>query len=349
LVNIQSTTTGAFGSVIQTSNEFGQNQERLRQRIQDAIDQVWLPLRRIEPADGQSAQSLLADMTPDVLIYLAKNDPNFLFQLSPDVWAAFPADTTHTVLAYLASQTEVGEAGKSALRQLVDQEIIPQLDALDVVANITVGGGQVLPGEESALAVAEPSTETTAPSSLLLKLSREVWAVVGQGELNQDAVNALSGVAFEIPETPPPLPASWQMDHFSDASDIVEMRTLTRTLAAVFNNFYTSGHIVGALEFTLKGQPLKLTAFNEVGTDPGSLFVAFGDLTNATETYAAGRFMDLFRNTTGIYEVDFNRAYVPYCYYNPTYECPLPPPENRLKIPIRAGERMKKSEVGSSK
>ena len=106
---------------------------------------------------------------------------------------------------------------------------------------------------------------------------------------------------------------------------------------------------VGTLEFTLKGQPLKLTAFNELGTDPGSLFVAFGDLTNATETYPAGRFMDLARNTTGIYEVDFNRAYIPYCYYNPTYECPLPPPENRLKIPVRAGERMKQADAGSSK
>jgi uncharacterized protein (DUF1684 family) len=60
--------------------------------------------------------------------------------------------------------------------------------------------------------------------------------------------------------------------------------------------------------------------------------------------------MDLVRNGTGIYEVDFNRAYIPYCYYNPTYECPYPPPENRLKIPIRAGEKMKstKSEVRST-
>ena len=99
---------------------------------------------------------------------------------------------------------------------------------------------------------------------------------------------------------------------------------------------------IGSLEFTLKGQPLKLTAFNEVGTDPGSLFVAFSDLTNGTETYEAGRFMDLERNTTGIYEVDFNRAYIPYCYYNPTYECPYPPKENRLQIPVRAGERIKK-------
>jgi uncharacterized protein len=105
---------------------------------------------------------------------------------------------------------------------------------------------------------------------------------------------------------------------------------------------------VGSLEFTLKGQPMKLLAFNEVGTDPGSLFVAFSDLTNGSETYAAGRFMDLARNKTGIYEVDFNRAYIPYCYYNPTYECPLPPPENRLKIPIRAGEKMK-LEVKSEK
>ena len=105
---------------------------------------------------------------------------------------------------------------------------------------------------------------------------------------------------------------------------------------------------VGSLEFTLKGQPMKLLAFNELGTDPASLFVAFSDLTSGTETYAAGRFMDLVRNATGIYEVDFNRAYIPYCYYNPTYECPYPPRENRLQIPIRAGEKMK-SEVGSTK
>jgi uncharacterized protein (DUF1684 family) len=98
----------------------------------------------------------------------------------------------------------------------------------------------------------------------------------------------------------------------------------------------------GSLEFSLKGQPLKLTAFLEVGADPSHLFLPFSDLTSGTETYAAGRFMDLNRNGTGIYEMDFNRAYIPYCYYNPTYECPYPPRENRLDIPIRAGERMKK-------
>ena len=98
---------------------------------------------------------------------------------------------------------------------------------------------------------------------------------------------------------------------------------------------------VGTLAFTLKAQEMSLLAFNDLSGDPTSLFIAFSDLTSGVETYGGGRFMDLARSPTGIYEVDFNRAYVPYCYYNPTYECPLPPAENRLKIPVRAGEKMK--------
>ncbi len=98
----------------------------------------------------------------------------------------------------------------------------------------------------------------------------------------------------------------------------------------------------GTLAFTLKGQPLTLTAFVDL-TDPdlNHLTVMFSDMTSGTETYAAGRYIDLDRNATGIYELDFNRAYNPYCYYNASYECPYPPPENRLKIPVRAGERLK--------
>ena len=84
---------------------------------------------------------------------------------------------------------------------------------------------------------------------------------------------------------------------------------------------------VGSLEFTLKGQPLKLTVFVEVAA-PDHLFVAFSDLTSGAETYPAGRYVDIGRNSTGIYEIDFNRAYNPYCYYNPTWECPYPPAEN---------------------
>ncbi len=108
---------------------------------------------------------------------------------------------------------------------------------------------------------------------------------------------------------------------------------------------------VGRLEFTLKGRQLGLSAFVEAGSrDLSRLFVPFTDLTSGTETYPAGRYMDLDRTATGLYVVDFNRAYFPYCYYNPTYDCPYPPRENRLDIPIHAGERTKtKSEARNGK
>jgi uncharacterized protein (DUF1684 family) len=102
---------------------------------------------------------------------------------------------------------------------------------------------------------------------------------------------------------------------------------------------------VGYLEFTLKGQPQKLTAFAEVGEQVSRLFVPFSDLTSGTETYQAGRYMDIDPQTSGVYIVDFNTAYHPYCYYNSEYDCPFPPSENRLKVPIRAGERLRAVEA----
>jgi uncharacterized protein (DUF1684 family) len=102
---------------------------------------------------------------------------------------------------------------------------------------------------------------------------------------------------------------------------------------------------IGALKFFLKGQQLRLTAFRELD-DPRAnrLFVPFSDLTSGTETYQAGRYMELDPTPTGIYVVDFNVAYNPYCYYSPEYDCPYPPKENRLTVPVRAGERMQKAD-----
>jgi uncharacterized protein (DUF1684 family) len=98
---------------------------------------------------------------------------------------------------------------------------------------------------------------------------------------------------------------------------------------------------VGVLEFTLQGQPMTLGAFVEDGTQQiSTLFVPFADQTTGKETYDAGRYLDLHPTPTGIYEIDFNRAYNPYCAYSKSYECPFPPPSNRLKVAIRAGEKL---------
>jgi uncharacterized protein (DUF1684 family) len=113
----------------------------------------------------------------------------------------------------------------------------------------------------------------------------------------------------------------------------VEMPTSTGQRRPMF--------LIGRLQFTYKGTPLGLTAFSEEGrSENPRLFVAFTDLTTGTETYAAGRYLDVERSPAGIYTLDFNRAYHPYCYYDERYDCPYPPKENRLQVPIRAGERL---------
>lgn len=97
---------------------------------------------------------------------------------------------------------------------------------------------------------------------------------------------------------------------------------------------------VGSLRFAFAGEPLSLTAFADEGVRVITrLFVPFGDLTSGTDTYQGGRYLDLERTPTGLYDLDFNRAYHPYCVYNIEYVCPVPPRENRLTIAVRAGEK----------
>src|SRR5688572_11117926 len=111
---------------------------------------------------------------------------------------------------------------------------------------------------------------------------------------------------------------------------IVEVPTSTGTIRQM--------QLVGTLEFRLNGEPMSLGALAAAGQPIQSLFVPFTDLTSGSETYKAGRYLDLHPTSTGVYMVDFNRAYNPTCAYNEAYECPYPPPSNRLKVAIHAGE-----------
>jgi uncharacterized protein (DUF1684 family) len=98
--------------------------------------------------------------------------------------------------------------------------------------------------------------------------------------------------------------------------------------------------LVGVLEFTLLGEKRSLGAFVPDGTAQiTSLFVPCADQTTGSETYSAGRYLDIEPTTTGYYTIDFNTAYNPYCAYNATFECPFPPPSNRLAVAVRAGEK----------
>ena len=96
----------------------------------------------------------------------------------------------------------------------------------------------------------------------------------------------------------------------------------------------------GVLAFELAGAELRLTAYRFAGTDDANLFVPFLDATSGTESYGAGRYLDVDLDDDGTVTLDFNMAYHPSCVYDPKFSCPITPPENRLKIRVEAGERL---------
>ena len=97
----------------------------------------------------------------------------------------------------------------------------------------------------------------------------------------------------------------------------------------------------GTLRFELGGATQRLTGYRFAKDRSGSVFVPFLDVTSGTETYGAGRYLDIDPDPgDGTYVLDFNLAYHPSCVYDPMSSCPLTPAENRLPVRIEAGERL---------
>jgi uncharacterized protein (DUF1684 family) len=103
------------------------------------------------------------------------------------------------------------------------------------------------------------------------------------------------------------------------------------------------------LVFALQGARCELTVLS-LKQYGGGLFVPFKDATSGHETYGGGRYLfDTAKNTDGLVlevtpgsrdvTIDFNYAYNPSCVYSPRWACPLAPPENTLKVAVRAGEQ----------
>ncbi len=93
----------------------------------------------------------------------------------------------------------------------------------------------------------------------------------------------------------------------------------------------------GRLVFEVGGTPCTLIPLGEPGEN---LFIVFGDATTGNETYEGGRFLSAGApDSSGIVMLDFNRAINPPCVFSPYATCPLPPPENILRVPIPAGEK----------
>ena len=92
----------------------------------------------------------------------------------------------------------------------------------------------------------------------------------------------------------------------------------------------------GKFKFAVEGQEVELTIY----ASSNGFFLPFVDSLANKETYGAGRYLEPEPIGKSKFRVDFNLAYNPYCAYNEMWSCPLTPFENRLKAPIRAGEKL---------
>lgn len=99
---------------------------------------------------------------------------------------------------------------------------------------------------------------------------------------------------------------------------------------------------IGVLAFDLLGARSELLAYAPAPgeTDEDYVLIPFRDATSGQETYGAGRYLDVEPRADDAYELDFNRAYHPYCAHDAQWACVLPPPRNRLPIRVEAGERL---------
>ncbi|KQM76272.1 hypothetical protein ASE74_19670 [Pedobacter sp. Leaf216] len=115
------------------------------------------------------------------------------------------------------------------------------------------------------------------------------------------------------------------------------------TFNGTSSDYFRFAHV----NFSLNGVKMQMTLYRSVSlsTNPiykDHLFLPFTDETNNKETYGGGRYIDLDAKNIkdNQIELDFNKAYNPYCAYSDGYRCPVPPEENDLQLAIKAGEKL---------
>jgi hypothetical protein len=146
--------------------------------------------------------------------------------------------------------------------------------------------------------------------------------------------------------------ASFQgLDYFPPREDLVlnvALDTSGEDAGQVIDVQTTDGNTkqferIGDIEFTVDEQSATLRVYRDVLR--GGLFIPFRDATTGEETYEVGRYLEPQERPDGTLDVDFNYAYNPFCAYGSGWSCPIPPEENHLTVPIRAGERAFQSET----
>ena len=100
--------------------------------------------------------------------------------------------------------------------------------------------------------------------------------------------------------------------------------------------------IEGYVLLDYKNNSYKLNIYKSFGRNAESFHIIwFTDRTTGELTYSVGRYLlfELNSDPEFIYEIDFNRAYNPYCAYSILFTCPIPTKDDYLDFEIKAGEK----------
>ncbi len=146
-----------------------------------------------------------------------------------------------------------------------------------------------------------------------------------QSPLTREQKRAFRGLNY-FPENPD-LRLEVEATPFS-VKERIEMQTSSGDVQIYFRH--------SRFRFQVEGQDAELTIYE----GENGFFLPFVDSLAGKETYPAGRYLEPEPLPGNRFLIDFNMAYNPYCAYNEHWSCPLTPFENRLKVPIRAGEKL---------
>jgi len=151
-----------------------------------------------------------------------------------------------------------------------------------------------------------------------------------QSPLTPEQRRSFRGLKY-FPEEPA-LRFEVDVDEFP-TKEAIDMQTSTGDVQA-YERF-------GQIKFSVGGQEAALTIYRS----ENGYFLPFVDALAGKDTYPAGRYLEPESLPDGRFLIDFNQAYNPYCAYNELWSCPITPVENRLQVPIRAGEKLFSSKV----
>jgi uncharacterized protein (DUF1684 family) len=174
----------------------------------------------------------------------------------------------------------------------------------------------------------------------------DAWKIQIEGERREK--DAFFGHHWQSPIPPQDRAEFKGLDYYPPDPDLrFELELYEHEDKKTMRMAYTKGEEQdfvrwGEFRFEIGDEECVLQAYKR-DAEEEQLFVPFRDATSGQETYGAGRYIDLDaakdRSADGKWALDFNRAYNPWCVYSEDYTCPLVPQENRLAVPVCAGEK----------